>query len=296
MKVRQDGKLMSVHHNMTFNGPSTELVLVGVGLGDIAVMHQVGNSFLEMCHGGFDPELGKVVISFGSTVSAFYPIKGDYNIWWCWGNKEDWIKEYFEKVKYPPDLVMCPSRDCVREVMETENVYVMYAPTATGSVFHPLWLKREGLGYTGHPNKSHKQMKKVIYPLISREDFEWRKTDWFIYLEDLNHWYNTKLVTFGMVSEINTQYNILTNRVFEVFASGTPLIYSKHKGFQEVFGIDYRYQTESAEQTLSLVDQILSNPEEALDYMDDLSMMTLETHNYMNRLSQLFETIRELGL
>lgn len=293
MATRKDGNTYQIHHNTSFHGEKTKLYLVGVGLGDITVIHQIGVSFIEMCENGLDPELGKVVISFGSTLSALYPMRGDYNVWWCWGHTEDWIQRYFNEVKIKPTLVLCPSMDCLNAVSENHNVATLHAPLAAADIFKPLHLKREGLGYSGLDTKTSSQMRVVLYPVLRRRDFEWRKGDW-VMLDKLNEWYNSKLIIFGMIKEVSLNYGMLTNRVFEVFGSGTPLIYPANKGFKETFGVDYRYQTANKEQTLSFVEEIIDKPQEALEYMETFSKKVEKEHNYKLRLENIFAKLEEM--
>lgn len=293
MKVRKNNQYLNVVHNSNFKTEDTQLFLVGSGLGDLSVIHQVGITFFEMCDEGRDPNLGKVVISFGSSIPAFYPMKGDFNVWWCWGNSRNWISEYFEKVKVQPDVVLCPSYDCLDAVARDHNVATLYSPSAANRVFKPLHYKRSGICYSGLEDKAVGRMKDVVFPVMGRSDFEWRKKDW-LPLDDFNKWYNSKLIALGTVSDLNRFYAILTNRVYEVFASGTPLIYPVHRGFTEVFNLDYRYQTDSSETTLKLIDEITADPKKALKYMEKLSKVTRTEHTYEKRLENLFYLLERL--
>jgi hypothetical protein len=290
IKTKKGSSLLKVHHNISFECEKTHLFLIGSGLGDIAVMHQIGVTFLDMCDTGEDPELGKVVISFGSSFPSFYPIKGDHNLWWCWGHTEDWIEHYLKNVKIPPSLVLCPSKKCQEEVMGSHDVETLYAPLGVADVFKPLGLKRSGIGYSGIEQHSSIQMNKILYPVMCRRDFEWRKDEWLI-LDKYNEWCNSKLITLGMIKEVSRKRGMLTNRVFEAFASGTPLIYPSTNGFQKTFGFDYRYQTDSASETVCIIGNIMADPESAIRYMQKISKITHKNHNYHNRLRLIFDAL-----
>ena len=282
-----------VHLCTEFVGPKTSLTFFGSGLGDMSVIYQIGETFLDMCDCNQDPELGNVVFSLGSSISALHPTKGDYNIWMCWGNKEEWIKNYFKKTKNKPDFVWCLSSNSLDEVIRDYDICGWSSPLGVGKMFKPLHLKRDGLCYSGMSDRTHKEMRTVLYPVMKRPDFEWRKSNW-VSLEKLNEWYNSKLATFGVVSDLNRIYGMLTSKVCEVFASGTPLIYPVHQGFKEWFGIDYRYQTDSPQKTLDLINEILNNPEHALKYMEVLSEMTINQHSYESKLETLFFLLRSV--
>lgn len=289
--VEVNGHYMEHHYYTRYIGAKTEIWFFGVGLGDLACMQQMGDAFLEICDRGDDPELGRIMVSHGSTVTALQPYKGDLNIWHAWGDRPDWVEYYLSKVSIRPDLCLCISHG-VQKHLEKYGFNTFYSPLAVGRFFKPLGLERKGLGYCGNPTKSKRQYAAVIDPIANRLDFEWHgrnpKDEWWT-LPRLNEWYNTKQIVFGMSNEYNIDLAFMSNRVFETLASGTPFIYFKHSGFEETFGYNYPYQTECAEETQALIDIILEDYPVHLARFAKYSEDVLKNHNYVSRLERLFK-------
>ena len=287
-----EGKLIEQNHYTRFIQPKTELWMFGVGLGDQAIMQQVGETFLDMP----DPALGRIMLSMGVTATAFYPYKGDWNLWWAWGDRPDWISYYLSKVTVKPQLYLCGSKRVQDEINQSATE-TLYCPLGVGDRFKPLHLKRAGLGYSGSDAKTPEQKRLILNPFIERADFEWHSrklTDEYFTLDKLNHWYNTKQVLFGMVNENCSVLDVVPNRVYETFASGTPLVMTAHPGFMETFGFKQPYAAEKEGDAERHVQRILGNPEQALKECEELSLIIRTRHHYSNRLSTIFNRLKEM--
>ena len=284
-----NGKRLEHHLCSEFKHEHSTFWGFGVGLGDQAVIVQAGNAFLDMP----DPQLGDIVVSFGSTKTALFPKMGDYNVWWAWGDRTDWINYYLDNVTVEPELCLCPSFEILKQIEES-GLNGVYCPVAAGKEFHPLNLKRKGLGYAGLDSKPFEQMNLILNPIKNRKDFTWQGQKSWVTLEELNVFYNQKQILFGMLNTFHPRLGCLPNRVFETLATDTPLIFPKHSGFKELFNKEYPWQTESREETVKLVNNILDDYEANSETAKLWGKLIRTEHTYKKRLETLFSTLKEL--
>ncbi|MFC7203570.1 glycosyltransferase [Haloferax namakaokahaiae] len=254
------------------------------------IIRQFGRGFEEYLAEHGDPKLGDVVISCGGYKATFEPDRGDLNLfwWWSFGAKDDSPEEfldyYLEQVSVEPDLILCLSEPCLKEASQ-RGFETLYFPLGTQS-FEPLGTERSGKGYAGSANhKGNAKERMVLGPFGDDDDFEWVSN--FVTPTQLNLWYNTRLVTFGLTKEGQRQWGMVNNRVFETLASGTPLILEQHPYVDDVLGFDYPYQTDSRKETIELVNEVTSNPEETLETFAEYSQQVRENHNYTRRMETL---------
>ncbi len=275
-----------------FSAPDTTIQVHAYGLGDLMIVRQFGRAVQRYYAECGDPELGDVVLACGSGTVAENPDRGDINLWWWWsfgdfdGCPEQYLNHYINETKVEPDAILCPSQRCVKET-EQAGYNALYFPLGT-QAFEPLGFDRSGMGYAGSKNhKRSEKRDKVLGPYRGSETFEW--VSHFVYPEQLNQWYNQKMVTFGLHKEGQRQYGMVNNRVFETLASGTPFVLESHPTVNDVLGFEFPYQTSSVEETRSLVDQIRNNPEETVAEFQDYAELVRENHSYDARVSELIE-------
>jgi len=241
-----------------------------------------------------DPELGKVVITTGGGPPAYNPDNGDINLhwWWSFGLYDDspemFLDNYIDKCSTQPDIMLCPSKKTEKEAQQA-GFNTLRFPLGTYS-FRPNSAERSGLGYAG--NLSHKRPKKeerIVGPFIDEDEFEW--VDYFAFPEELNLWYNTKLVTFGMHKEGQRTWGMVNNRVFETLASGTPFILESHPSVNKILGFDYPYQTNSREETIKMVKKVKNNRREVRKEFEEYSKIVRQKHDYKRRVDTLFDEL-----
>ncbi|MFP8952157.1 glycosyltransferase [Natrialbaceae archaeon A-arb3/5] len=281
-------------HIYRFQAPETTFQFHARGLGDVMILRQVGRAIESYFSSNQDPELGHVVLSCGAMEPAFRPERGDLNLYWWWsfGDLDDtpgqYLDHYLQKVTVEPDLVLCLSEKCQQEAQQA-GYETVYFPLGT-LAFEPLGFERTGLGYAG--SKSHKDTAKearVFGTFRESNDLEW--VSQFSLPEQLNIWYNTKLITFGLHREGQRTWGMVNNRVFETLASGTPFILESHPSVTEVLGFDYPYQTDSRAETTELVREIQSNPAETLEEFREFSDQVREHHSYERRMNTLIDEL-----
>jgi len=298
-RVPMGDRLHELHYYTHLIGEKTQLYLFGCGLGDQAIFEQVAYSFFEYIKEFGDPELGRIVISAGVCRTAFMPYLGDVNCHWAWGGStpnDQWLSHVLSNISVKPDVFLCASKEVLAEA-EKAGYKSLYFPAGVGSVFKPLNLKREGIGYAGLDSKTAEQKRIVLEPTMSHEGFEWiSNKQWgkFLPLSELNKWYNGKQILLGMVTLQNLNLNLLSNRVFESIASGTPFITYQHKAVEETLGFSYPYQTSTPSETVALIDEILNNFETTLERFKGYSQKVREKHHYTKRLATLFKYLQEL--
>jgi len=292
-------KIFEIHYYTHLVGEETQLFMFGCGLGDQAVFEQVADSFFKYIDKFGDPKLGRIVVSAGVCRTAFMPYLGDVNCHWVWGGSESdnqWLPHLLNNISIKPDVFLCPSKEVLTEVEEA-GFNGLYLPAGVGDVFEPLNLKRKGFGYAGLDSKSADQKRIVLEPAMKRKGFEWiSHTQFckFLTLHELNEWYNRKQILFGMATLQNLNLNLLSNRVFESIASGTPFITYRHKAVEEKLGFSYPYQTSTPSETVALIDEILNNFETTLERFKGYSKQIHEKHHYTKRLATLFKYLQEL--
>jgi hypothetical protein len=297
LKVVIKGELQIIHHYLRFIGRGTELWIFGSGLGEYALAQQLGDSFLGIVDRGDDPQLGRIMWSLGYNPSATRPYKGDINIVWSYGvsaeNLENRLKEF---VGITPDIVLSPHKP-IRDKAEELGIKGIHMHAGVSSrLFFPMGLERTTVGFVGLDNKSLQQRRIVLGPALDREILDWRTrkmSDPHMSLDDLNKYYNTLKVTFGMVPEERHHMDYMPSRLFETLATGTPLIIYKLHNFRRNFGFDYPYQTTSYEETEEHLDYILGNQETVLKQMEWYSDYVIENHSYEKKLEQLFKELKK---
>ena len=285
-----NGQVLNHHLYTRFIGKKTELWFFGCGLGDQAVISQIGETFLELCEEGMDPELGRVMISFGNGPTAMMSYKGDINVRWSLGSTgyEDWFKSYIKHAKVKPDLYLCASQKVLDRINE-EGLHGILLPQGVGKQFKPLNLEREGLGYAGLNTKTKEMTHIMLGPAIER-GLEWVSKDpssGFKSLPELNEWYNEKQIIFGMDWPENKELGVVTNRVYESIASGTPFIQYRLQTLSKTLGFEYPYQSSTYEETDQLIDEILSDYDAVLEQFGIWSWAIRSQHSYRNRLEDI---------
>lgn len=293
----EGGEVYEVHYYHRFIRPKTEMWMFGAGLGDLTLIRQLGDSFFEYVDQHGDPELGRLMFSMGCNATARMPYKGALNIWWPWGvNSETFLKNYYS-MSVQPDLIITPWT-YLQEQCEEHGIPCAEISVGVGRrFFKPLNGLRRGLGFAGLDNKSKEQKHIVLGPAMKRSDFEWiskSPDSKFLTIPELNEWYNTKRILFGMVAEDRHDIGYMPTRVLETLASGTPLITYRLDKIQEVLGIQYPYQTTSYEQTEFHIRQIMSCYDKVTLKLHKISKHIRENHNYVKRLEYLFPILRAM--
>jgi len=277
-----------------FVAPETTLTFHGQGLGDLMIIRQFGRGFETLLEERGDPELGDVVVSCGGYKAAYEPDPGDLNLfwWWSFGPKDDdpaaFLDYYLEEVSVRPDMICCLSEPCLDEARE-RGFEALHLPLGT-QAFRPLGNERSGKGYAGSANhKGSEKERRLLGPHGDDADFEWVTE--FVTPTQLNLWYNTRLVTFGLTKEGQRQWGMVNNRVFETLASGTPLVLESHPHVEEILGFDYPYQTSSRRETVALVEDIEANPAETLAEFAEYSETVRREHSYSRRAETLVDAL-----
>lgn len=288
------GKKIPGRNCFEFVAPETTIQFHGQGLGDMMIIRQFGRGFERYLESHGDPELGKVVISCGGYKATFEPDPGDVNLfwWWSYGPKDDSSEEfldfYLDEVSVEPDAIFCLSEPCMQEASQ-RGFDTVYLPLGT-QAFSPLGNERTGKGYAGSANhKGSAKERRVLGPFGGDDDFEWVSS--FVTPTQLNLWYNTRLITFGLTKEGQRQNGMVNNRVFETLASGTPLVLEAHPYVEDVLGFEYPYQTSSRQETIDLVQEIEANPESTLETFAEYSKRVREEHKYTKRAETLVNAL-----
>lgn len=276
-----------------FRGPRTILEMYLGGLGDRMIGRQVGQAFALYLEEHGDPALGRVVVSCGGYGSS--PVRGDVNLYWWWsfGSRDlppdRWLDRYLDAVYVRPDVILCPSRRTLEEA-ERAGFPVIHLPLGVGPDFRPLGVERSGLGYAGTPDhKPDRERETVLGPWLESGELEWVSD-----IETpagLNLWYNTKLVAFGMTKPGQRAGGLVNNRVFEVLASGTPFVSSRHEGLEATLGFSFPFQSSSPAETRELVSHIRENRGEVLERCRGWSRRVRSEHSYVRRLEHLFDEL-----
>lgn len=276
----------------------TKINLYGNGKGDRMIFKQLQKSFDEYIELYGDPKIGNIVISCGAANEALHPEKGDINLYWWWSfgsyddKPESWLEQYLDKVSVKPDIILCPSKKLV-EYTKKKEFKTLYLPLGVGGDFKPLELDREGLGYAGtRGHKSKEQEKKILGACSGNFEFVSNITE----PKELNKWYNTKLITFGMTKPGQRNWGMVNNRVFEVLASGTPFILEEHPYVEEILGFNFPYQTDSVDRTKKLINKIENNSEYYLNEFIYFSEIVRENHSYLKRIKKLMDYLKRMEL
>lgn len=294
MDLEVRGRVYSHHHYKRYIAEDTDLWLFGTGLGDVALMTQIGEAFSDYVEKHGDPSLGNIMMSIGTTATSVYPYEGDINVWWASRDLEGSLDQYMKSTSVKPTHFLAPSA-AIMELLSERGYRSLHLPFGVGKAFKPLGLKRSGLGYAGDPIRPQMQVDAIVAPIIERSDFEWvakNASDPWYTLERLNEWYNTKSIVFSMNHPILKTVGHLSNRFYETFASATPIITYINQALDEDFP-DYPYQSSSAEHTVELIDSILSDYEEVHRYFLGLSALVREKHSMLGRMETLMEWLKK---
>lgn len=296
LNIMLDGQLRTIHHYLRFIGRGTELWIFGSGLGEYTLAQQIGDSFLTLVDRGEDPQLGRIMWSLGFNPAATHPYKGDINIVWSYGVTEDELAEKINSINgVRPDVVLSPHKP-IRDKADELGMRGLHMHAGVGRFFKNLHLKRDKVGFAGLDNKSATQKNIVLGPALDRGILDWRtrkQTDEYMTIDGLVDFYNTLKVTFGMIDESRQHINYMPSRLFEVLATGTPLIMYKPHNFEKNIGFKYPYLTTSYEETEAHMDYILNNQERVLEEMVWYQNYVKEFHSYERKLSQLFEELKK---
>jgi len=277
-------------NHFTYNSAETSFVLQGKGLGDMMIIRQLGRGIQEWMRANPDPELGKVVITTGAFSPAYNPDEGDINLYWWWsfGPYDDtpgqYLENYLRTTTVEPDVILCPSKKTEKEAKQM-GFETLRLPLGTHA-FEPIGSKRSGYGFAGSVgHKTSEKEEMVVGPFTNSPEFE--QVSHFRFPEELNLWYNTKLVTFGLHKEGQRRWGMVNNRVFETLASGTPLVLESHPTVDDVLGVEYPYQTTSREETIELVERISENREASLADFEEYSRKVRRDHSYEKRVRRI---------
>ncbi len=285
--------LINHHYYTRFMADETELWCFGCGLGEQAIVDGLGEAFLRYCEAE-DPRLGRIVLSIGVNATSFFPYKGDLNLWWAFGDHKRIVEDHFERTTVKPDLLLCPSR-IIQEIVKSHGLPSLYLPFGASDRFKPLNLQRKGLGYAGNPLKPTEQYAILLDPFKDRADFEWsskHRDDPYLTLEQLNEFYNRKQIVFGMIGGHCQNLHLIPNRMYETLASGTPFITGRYD-LEDTFSFKYPYMTDSREETVGLVDEVLADYPRHLAVFAEYSRNVREKHSLDVRLKTLMEHLKQ---
>ena len=288
----------SDHYYTKYVGDHTQLWIFGEGLGERAMITQLGECFLSLCDSGEDPHLGRVMMCLGEGQAVKEAYRGDYNLNWVWDITPEDVVPPLREHHVRPSLILSHSRQLCRSLEELGYQAMTANCGINPRTFKPLNLPRSGLGYAGIDNKSVEQQRIVLQPAIDHGDFEWiNKSQLNVKYPDLpdyNRWLNTKRITFGMISENRQGEGFISSRVFECLGSGTPLISYAMVGFKELVGFELPYQTRSPEETKTHIEYILNHYDAAQKQVAKLSERVREEQSYDVKLRAIFNRLREL--
>ncbi|RMB18225.1 glycosyltransferase family protein [Haloplanus aerogenes] len=283
------------HTTIQCCAPRTTLNVHAYGLGDVMMARQMAAAFGAYLREYGDPEAGIVSLSAGGFMPLSDIEAGETTVfwWYSFGPMDDTPERFLDDVlescaDVEFDLLLCGS-ERIQEEARQAGYDTLYFPIGVYG-YEPLGVERSGMGYAG--SKNHKNDEKVAMlmgPYADREDFEW--VDHFTTIDELNLWYNTRLVTFGLTKEGQRRWGVVNSRVFESLASGTPLIIPEHPTIDDVLGFEYPYQVSNAEETADFVDEILSDPDGTLETFRTYTERVREDHGYVRRLQTLFDAI-----
>lgn len=268
----------------------TTLQFHGRGKGDEMAVRQLCEGFTRYLESHEDPELGKIVISCGTVEDAFLAESGNINLYWLFSPRES-LEKTMKRHKVDPDAVLLSSPS-MKEPIEELGYETLHFPFGVSKSFRPLGLKRRGFGYSGkYKNKPKYQVEQTI-GACSNENFE-EVTDvtdpW-----SLNLWYNSKLGVFDLTSKNDLSWGVVGTRVFEVLASGTPLITYENPTLNRVLGFDYPFQVTEKKDTRQIVSELKSNKREVLEEFEKYSEKVRGKHSYKNRLEKLIPFCKQL--
>lgn len=265
------------------------------GGGDEMMVRQLGRAFRDYVRRDGDPGLGTITFVSGGFGPFCDHRPGDYNVYWWYsfGPMDDSPSRFHEEVLVPNlqvdlDLVLCGSKRIQREADQL-GYDTLYLPIGTYG-FDSLEIDREGFGYAGSKgHKSEAKVQEIMGPYLGRDDFEW--VSHYTMPEELNLWYNTRFLTFGLTKEGQRRWGVVNSRVFEVLASGTPFVIEDHPTLEDVLGFDYPYQAEDREDVEEMVEEMMADPEDTLAEFREFSRRVRSDHCYTGRLDRVFSAL-----
>lgn len=278
-----------------FSTNHTSLNFHTSGLGDKMIVRQVGRAFMSYVSTKGDPNLGPITIINGgySHKFDFYPSDTNIYWWYSFGPMDDDPGRFYDEVlvsnlEIDIDLILCGSKRIQTEA-EQLGYDTLYFPIGFHG-FEPLGLDREGFGYAGSVgHKSDEKTEMLLGPFMNRPDFEW--VTHLSTPEELNLWYNTRFITFGLTKAGQHQWGVVNSRVFESLGSGTPLIIREHPTLDDVLGFEYPYQATDSNDAREMVDQFTAKPSETLAEFEDYARTVRNNHDYTVRLEHLFSNL-----
>lgn len=275
--------------------PNTEIRCHVRGLGDEMMIRQLVAAFSAYLGRYGDPELGSIVLVAGGYM-PYEPFEaGDVTLYWWYSHgpfdsePDRFIPDYFRpNIAVEPDLMLCGSKRIEREAREA-GYPTLYFPIGTYG-YEPLGLNREGMGYAGsREHKDETEVQNLMGPYMQRDDFEW--VDDLRSIAELNLWYNTKLLTFGLTKQGQQEWGVVNSRVFEALATGTPLLIPEHPTLEEVLGFDYPYQISQHHEVREKVESMEQDPEEIIAEFEQYAERVRDDHSYVERLRTLFSAV-----
>ncbi len=284
----------STVHSSQF-GKTEFSMFTNVGLGDVMIAKQICQEFTNYCELHGDPLLGRIVITAGIWPKGFRTQAGDHNIYWWWSmnGQDDWLETYLAQVNVKPDVVACLSPWCV-DYARKLGCKTLYLPLAVGDSFQSLHIPREGVGFAG--SKGHKdspQVGAILGPFIDQPGFEWATN--ISTPASLGEFYNRKQITLGMTEIYQEKTGMVNNRVFEVLATGTPFLIHTHRALEEVLGAEFPYQSNNAEHTRHLAQEILAEYPKHLEIFANYQRLVDSKHRYQHRLGTLLRFLADRG-
>jgi len=295
-RYQAGNRVLETHYFTRYIHDKSELWIFCSGLGDQAMMQQIGDTFLSMS----DPELGKIMVGMGNGVPVREMWRGDFSVVYPFATTvENWHHKHFATLNYAPDLVMATSTKILEDVAEFTGYPTMRFRPGIGRFFKPLYKKRKGYGFAGLDNKNPDDTHAILGWIKDDPEFEWISKsgiteDDFLTLPELNEWYNSKKIIFGIQNTERVSFGYVPSRIYESIASGTPLVTTANPQIEEALEFKYPYQSKGYDHTRELVCDILDNYQQATKTLDDMSRMVLEKHSYVKRLNNLFEKLRSL--
>ena len=285
------------HLYTRFIGDKTELWLFGEGLGERAMILELGDSFLQLVESGEDPGLGRIMMGLGENDAAQAVYKGNWNLCWIWGVDPDKIGLTIHYKSVKPQLILSSNAELRKRANEIGFETLPMHSGVNTRFFYPLNTPRKGLGYCGVDNKSAEQMSIVLQPAMAHGDFEWISKSVHVAFPEckpLNEWINSKQIVFGMVPEDRQRYGYLPTRFPQTIATEVPLINYKMPGVDEALGIHYPFYTDNPEQTTKNIDYILSHEDEVKKYMAKLGKKIRKEQDYRVKLREIFKRLKEM--
>jgi len=288
-------RVRALGSNFQYATNHTTLNVHTAGGGDEMMVRQLGRAFGEYVVANGDPDLGSITMVTGGFGPFCDYSPGDVNVYWWYsfGPMDSDPARFHDDVLVPNlqvdlDLVLCGSERIQREA-EQLGYDTLYFPIGTHG-FRSLDVERAGFGYAGSKgHKSSQKVQEIMGPYLSREDFEW--VSHFTTPDELNLWYNTRYITFGLTKRGQRRWGVVNSRVFETLASATPFIIREHPTLDDVLGFQYPYQASNRTEVEGMVDQMMADPQGTLAEFREYARRVRANHDYTVRLERLFSAL-----